>query len=407
MDNIEVLGAIGIAVYGFFGCGLFLRALVTLAYAQNITDVKLLFHVFVTMYCFLEMANACSLYSQKGENVWGYCCHISAALCYIISVMMIAMLWARTVIFGLEGSWVRAVVIGVIAINALAVLIAIAIVAQESKWSDVESSYGALLLCVSVLQLASILLVMLAMFIYGVRLRNRLSTGNVPHFHEDPVHRTGRQTVLRKINSVLLLCTCCYLLRSFQLARVIVDYILYGEQRDHMSKMLYFFVFLWGTFLLSGLVLSAVTRPHPANAKASMVTTKAKALIRLLGNSVDQATGSVSVFIPSLFSDDVILMSSTGLVSDVGTNSSFGHGREILGLEDDLTTSLFPNSFSLRMSVASRGSANRPASEMEFKDSNSFGNISIGSAISSGRPSDLKAIREISTDPSDSKKRWI
>ena len=238
--------------------------------------------------------------------------------------------------------------------------------AQEPSWSDVESSYGALLLCVSVLQLASILLVMLAMFIYGVRLRNRLSTINAPHYHEDPIHRTGRQTVLRKINSVLLLCTCCYLLRSFQLARVIVDYILYGEQRDHMSKMLYFFVFLWGTFLLSvsvvsnialinflseplsqGLVLSAVTRPHPASAKASMVTTKAKALIRLLGNSVDQAPGSVSVFIPSLFSDDVILMSSTGLVSDVGTNSSFGHGREILGLEDDLTTSVWHYLFTL------------------------------------------------------------
>ena len=114
MHNIEVLGAIGIAVYGVFGCGLFLRALVTLAYAQNITDVKFLFHAFVTMYCFLEMANACSLYSEKGcvhvlllystkmitcvlcrENVWGYCCHISAALCYIISVMMVGFIFIR------------------------------------------------------------------------------------------------------------------------------------------------------------------------------------------------------------------------------------------------------------------------------------------------------------------------
>ncbi len=61
----------------------------------------------------------------------------------------------------------------------------------------------------------------------------------------------------------------------------------------------------------------------------------------------------------------------------------------------------------MRMSVASRGSANRPASEMEFKDSNSIGNLSIGSTNSSGRQSDLKIIREMSTEPIDSKKRWM
>jgi hypothetical protein len=66
MNQTEILGVIGIVLYGVFGTGLFLRTLVTLAYAQNITDVKFLFHAFITLYCFLELTNACSLYSEKG-----------------------------------------------------------------------------------------------------------------------------------------------------------------------------------------------------------------------------------------------------------------------------------------------------------------------------------------------------
>ncbi len=112
--------------------------------------------------------------------------------------------------------------------------------------------------------------------------------------------------------------------------------------------------------LLQGLVLSAVTRPHPVNVRSSIVTTQAKALIRLLGNSIDQAPGTASAFVPSLFSEDVVLMSSGNLLSEVGTNSSIGHGREILGPEDDVSISvnyhcwfaLFANNYCHHVAIA-------------------------------------------------------
>ena len=99
----------------------------------------------------------------------------------------------------------------------------------------------------------SIILVTLSMIIYGFRLHRRLSSGSLGKYsqYEDPSQRGARIKVLRRINSILVACMVCYVLRAMALGRTAVDYIRVKQQHDHMPCYIYFPLFVWGTFLIS------------------------------------------------------------------------------------------------------------------------------------------------------------